>query len=81
METTKKYEYTNVIQQHYGYGWEDVSEYAANSKGVSKEPAHLVKWESGEVRKETLLKHDLREYKATGYPTRVIFRRTKILAQ
>ncbi len=34
-----KYEYNLIIQQNYGYGhgWEDVSEYEANSQGIAKE--------------------------------------------
>jgi hypothetical protein len=67
-----KYSYLNVIQQNYGQGWEDVSEYAANSKGVSTEQSGKL---SPTGKKETLLKHDAREYRATGYATRVIFRK------
>lgn len=44
-----------VIQQHYGNGWEDNSEYSINDR--------------------ELLKHDLKEYRLTGYSTRVISRR------
>lgn len=60
-----KYSYIKVIQQHYGNGWEDNSEYPAKSNGLCRD-------------KETreLLKVDLKEYRFTGYPTRVIFRRT-----
>lgn len=59
-----KYEYAKVIQQNYGYGYgyEDVSEYACNSLGVAFD--------------RPLLKHDLKEYRLTGYATRVIFRKT-----
>lgn len=73
---TNKFNYLNIIQQHYGQGWDDVSEYEANSKGVSKERA-LEKWASGKHRPtgQTLLSHDLKEYKLLGYPTRVIFRK------
>ncbi len=71
-----KYNYLNVIQQYYGYGWEDVSEYAANSNGVSSElSGSFVILKSGRKRELTLLTHDVREYRLTGYPTRVIFRR------
>lgn len=69
---SNKYNYLNVIQQNYGQGWEDVSEYQANSKGVSIEYSDKL---SPKGRKETLLKHDAREYRATGYATRVIFRK------
>ena len=59
-----KYNYLNVIQQNYGNGWEDNSEYEAKSNGLS-------------IDKETkdLLQHDLKEYRLTGYNTRVIFRK------
>lgn len=59
-----KYNYLNVIQQNYGFGWEDNSEYEAKSNGLS-------------IDKETkdLLQHDLKEYRLTGYQTRVIFRK------
>lgn len=56
-------QYIKVIQQHYGFGWEDVSEYEAKSNGLAKYRALLI--------------HDLKEYKLTGYATRVIFRRIK----
>jgi hypothetical protein len=67
-----KYSYLNVIQQNYGQGWEDVSEYTANSKGSSIEFSDKL---SPTGRKESLLSHDLREYKRMGYATRVIFRK------
>lgn len=62
-----KYEYANVIQQFFtgSYGWEDVSEYEAKSNGNSKD-AEIA----------SLLKHDAKEYRFTGFPTRIIFRRT-----
>jgi hypothetical protein len=69
---SNKYNYLNVIQQNYGQGWEDVSEYVANSKGVSLEISDKL---SPKGRKETLLSHDVREYRLTGYSTRVIFRK------
>jgi len=77
----KKYNYLNVIQQNYGgYGWEDVSEYDSDSAGNDK--SHVEKMEqvttkigSFRLRKVTLLQHDLKEYRLTGYPTRVIKRR------
>ena len=61
---TKKYNYIKVIQQYFGNGWEDVSEYEANSNGAAID--------------KKLILHDLREYRLTGYPTRVIFRREKL---
>lgn len=65
-----KYNYLKVIQQNYGQGWEDVSEYETNSQGTPKE-LHT----DG----KSLIKHDLKEYRLTGYCTRVI--RRKELAQ
>ena len=59
----KKFNYIKVIQQFFGYEWEDVSEYEANSNVTTKD--------------RKLLLHDLKEYRLTGYPTRVIFRREK----
>ena len=62
-----KYEYLNVIQQSSGQGWEDHSTYEAKSNGNS-------------IDNETklLLRHDLKEYRASGYPTRLIFRKKLI---
>ena len=68
---TNKYNYTKVIQQHYGQGWEDVSEYETNSNGRHKEFIPATEKEP----KKTLLMHDLNEYRLTGYPTRVIRRK------
>jgi hypothetical protein len=56
-----KYTYLKVIQQYYGQGWEDNSEYITNSQGTVKD--------------NILFKSDLKEYKFTGYPTRVIQRK------
>jgi hypothetical protein len=64
---TNKYNYLKVIQQNYGQGWEDVSEYETNSTGTPKE------YIEGSV--QTLFRHDLKEYKMLGYPTRVINRK------
>ena len=60
----KKYEYIKVIQQFYG-SWEDNSQYPAKSNGDAFD---------NETR--LLIKHDLKEYRLTGYPTRLIFRKT-----
>lgn len=68
-----KYSYAKVIQQNYGQGWEDVSEYETNSTFSKLEQSDKI---SPKGRKESLLSHDLREYKFTGYPTRVIKRKT-----
>lgn len=67
-----KYEYKNVIQQNYGFGWEDNSEYEADSKGNSIVMNDKL---SPKGHRETLCSHDLREYRATGYATRLIFRK------
>ena len=69
---TNKYNYFRVIQQHYGQGWEDVSEYECNSQGT---PLELNDKLSPKGKIESVLSHDLREYKFMGYPTRVINRR------
>jgi hypothetical protein len=68
-----KYEYNKVIQQQYGQGWEDVSEYSCNSLGETKE-THTTS--EGKVIK--LITHDFKEYRLTGYATRIILRKTKI---
>jgi len=75
-----KYNYLNVIQQNYGQGWEDVSEYEADSTGKSiNESLHSGKFvttpKTGRTRELTLLQHDLKEYGLMGYATRVIFRK------
>lgn len=66
MKKQNKYKYLIVIQQHYGQGWEDVSQYDSNSYGQC-----LEKHTDG----TSLLKHDLAEYRLTGYPTRTIKRK------
>ncbi len=75
MKTTRKankYNYIKVIQQNYGQGWEDVSEYEATSQGAAIEPSDKL---SPKGRKESLFMHDLREYSFMGYSTRSIFRK------
>lgn len=67
-----KYTYLKVIQQNYGQGWEDVSEYETDSQGVVKELSDKLN-PKGLI--ETLLHHDLREYRLMGYSTRVISRK------
>jgi len=63
MAKQNKYNYLKVIQQHFGEGctWEDVSEYEADSQGFAKD--------------RKLLMHDVKEYRLTGYATRIIFRK------
>lgn len=64
MKTTK-YKYEKVIQQYYkGWGWEDNSTYETNSSFVA------------DIETRKLLRHDLKEYSLTGYPTRVIKRKS-----
>ena len=63
MKTTRqnKFSYNLVIQQNYGFGWEDNSEYICNSKGDAED--------------KELYNHDLKEYRLTGYATRTILRK------
>jgi hypothetical protein len=58
-----KYTYLLVIQQNYSgvYGWEDVSEYEVDSRYMG---GQYNDW-----------KHDVKEYRLMGYPTRTIKRR------
>lgn len=63
-----KYEYSKVIQQNYGNGYEDVSMYKTNSTNTIKDKSEL-----------NCFRNDLKEYKLMGYPTRVINRRTKLI--
>lgn len=76
---SNKYNYLFVIQQNYGFGWEDVSEYECNSNGIlTEENKHSGKFFTnthGKTRELTLLDHDVKEYRLTGYSTRVIFRK------
>ncbi len=67
-----KYTYLKVIQQHYGQGWEDCSEYETNSQYICIEQSDKL---SQNGKKESLLSHDFREYKLMNYPTRVIKRK------
>lgn len=72
-----KYKYLKVIQQDTGSGWEDVSDYETDSTWQPLERVQK-KFPSGRWHySTTLLKEDLKEYKLTGYPTRVIQRRLK----
>ena len=69
---SNKYRYITVIQQHYGQGWEDVSEYETDSTGKPKEYTDKV---NKYGRKISLLSHDLTEYRFTGYLTRTVQRK------
>jgi hypothetical protein len=76
VKKVNKYSYVKVIQQHYGQGWEDVSEYECNSSYIPLEYNDKVMINNkGREYKETLLRHDLREYSLMGYSTRVINRK------
>lgn len=76
MKKETKYNYWNVIQQHYGQGWEDVSHYEATSTGVSIEQTEInSKRRPGTKIKVSLLSQDLKEYQMMEYATRVIFRK------
>lgn len=71
-----KYIYLKVIQQNYGQGWEDVSKYNTNSAGIPTEQSDKPYISpTGKERKQSLLMHDLREYRLMGYGTRVIRRK------
>ena len=82
MKKANKYTYEKVIQQHFGQGWEDVSDYETNSTGqLTEENKKSGKFKTdiktGRQRELTLLAHDLIEYLFTGYPTRVVSRKVK----
>lgn len=68
---TNKYKYVKVIQQHYGQGWEDVSEYETNSQYVPIEQVQSINSRGT----QSLLVHDYKEYRLSGYPTRVVKRK------
>lgn len=74
---TLKYTYLRVIQQSTGQGWEDVSEYAANSAYKPLEKSDKPTIVRGREVFKSLLSQDLKEYQLTGYPTRVISRKVK----
>jgi hypothetical protein len=78
IQTQTKYSYFLVIQQNYGFGWEDNSFYPCNSQGIPNEKSQefrLTKY--GTKLFLSLHGHDLREYRLTGYPTRSILRKEK----
>ena len=77
MKNQNKYNYLNVIQQNYGQGWEDVSEYEATSQGVSVETFYTTSPSpiTGRKVKISLCRHDFKKYCLMGYPTRIIFRK------
>lgn len=69
-----KYNYLLVIQQHFGQGWEDVSEYDATSSGNCIEKTERLN-KHGRMQKFSLSSEDAKEYRLTGYPTKIIFRK------
>ncbi len=74
----KKYSYFSVIQQNYGFGWEDVSTYETNSQFLNFEKSGVFYTDKqGRQKEYSLIGHDLREYRFTGYPTRLINRKVK----
>ncbi len=79
LATTKKankYTYLKVIQQHYGHGWEDVSEYECDSQYMNFEKSGSFYTDSkGRQKEYSLIGHDLKEYRLTGYATRLINRK------
>ena len=76
MKNSNKYTYLKVIQQNYGQGWEDVSQYETGSDFVSIEKSGVFYTNSKGVKKESyLITNDLKEYRFTGYPTRLINRK------
>ncbi|MEO7047748.1 MAG: hypothetical protein ABI091_20790 [Ferruginibacter sp.] len=71
-----KFNYLKVIQQLFGQTWEDVSEYETDSTGRVKEGSGKFKeLKNGRKREINLLDYDLKEYKLSGYSTRVISRK------
>jgi len=69
-----KYIYLLVIQQNYGQGWEDNSEYACNSNYYPYETERII-LPNDKIRFVSLFSKDLKEYRLTGYSTRSIRRR------
>lgn len=75
MKKQNKYIYYQVIQQYYG-SWEDVSHYKCNSQFMNFEKSGSFYTDNKGRQKElSLITHDLREYRLTGYPTRLINRK------
>ena len=77
MKKTNKYLYWLLIQQNYGFGWEDVSEYEATSVGQGIEQTEITRTgKDGQPKrvKIPLWRHDFKEYAMNG-ATRCIFRK------
>ena len=76
MNTQNKYTYLQVIQQNYGFGWEDNSEYECNSQYQNFEKSGKFRLNKfGRNIEISLIAHDLAEYRLTGYSTRLICRK------
>jgi hypothetical protein len=69
-----KYKYLKVIQQNYGFGWEDNSEYETDSKGYCVERVKRLN-KYGRMQNFSLCSEDYKEYVLTGYATRIINRK------
>lgn len=62
MAQKKKYNYYKILQQNFGFGFEDVIFYPCNSQGIAENSKEI--------------KADLKAYKEnTRYATRIIFRK------
>ena len=76
MKKPNKYNYFGVIQQNYGQGWEDASQYETCSQYRTLEKTDKFKeTKTGRKIYISLLTHDLKEYILLGYATRVINRK------
>jgi predicted glycosyl hydrolase (DUF1957 family) len=76
MKQETKYRYLKVIQQSTGQGWEDVSEYETDSqyRNFEKSGCFFIN-KYGRRQEYSLIGWDLKEYRFTGYPTRLINRK------
>jgi hypothetical protein len=73
---TNKYNYFLVIQQNYGFGWEDNSFYECTSAGLPIEKSDKFReTKSGLKIPISVYSQDLTEYRRTGYATRTIKRK------
>lgn len=80
---TRKYNYFLVIQQNFGFGWEDVSQYEATSTGTClerTEKEYTKKDGTTGKKSVSLCLLDANEYRLMGYSTRIIFRKEKAQA-
>ncbi len=76
MKQETKFRYLAVIQQSTGQGWEDVSEYETDSQYRNFEKSgYFFTNKYGRQQEYSLIGWDLKEYRFTGYPTRLICRK------